>query len=127
MKPAVDLTPTHARTGQSRCSKSAGKEASIEASPSDELIAAANPMTYVNEKYPPALIFHGTADVNVHHSMSFAFCDALEKSGVPFDLHIYAGQNNFFDRVPPFCKAVTDAIGVFISRHVPIPEPVAAE
>ena len=96
------------------------------ASPSDELIAAANPMTYVNEKYPPVLIFHGTADVNVHHSMTFAFCDALERSGIPFDMHIYAGQNHFFDRVPPFCKAVTDAIGVFISRYVPIPEPVAA-
>ena len=96
------------------------------ANPSAELIAAANPMTYINEKYPPALIFHGTADNNVHHSMTLALCKALEDSGVPFDLHLYAGQDHFFDRVPPFRQAVTDAIGLFISRYVPIREPVAA-
>ena len=96
------------------------------ANPSDELVAAANPMTYLNENYPPALIFHGTSDPNVDHHMSMAFCDALEKCGVPFDLHLYAGQNHFFDRVPPFRRAVTDAIGLFIGRYVPIPEPVPA-
>ena len=94
------------------------------ANPSPELIAAANPMTYINENYPPALIFHGTSDTRVHHSMTMALCTALEAKGVPFDLHLYAGQDHFFDRVPPFCQAVTDAIGLFIGRYVPYREPV---
>ena len=77
--------------------------------PPDEVLAAANPMTYIDENYPPSLVFHGTADNNVHHSMTLAFCEALERCGVPFDLHMYAGQDHFFDRVPPFRRAVTDA------------------
>ena len=94
--------------------------------PSDELLAAANPMTYIDASYPPSLVFHGTADVNVHHSMTQAFCEALEKNGVPFDLHMYAGQDHFFDRVPPFRRAVTDAMGLFITRYVAVPEPAPA-
>ena len=72
------------------------------------------------------MIFHGTSDTRVDHSMTMAFCKLLEEKGVPFDLHLYAGQDHFFDRVPPFCQAVTDAIGLFISRYVPVMETVAA-
>ncbi len=95
-------------------------------SPSEELLAAANPMTYIDENYPPSLVFHGTADINVHHSMTEVFCKALERSGVPFDLHMYAGQDHFFDRVPPFRRAVTDAMGLFIGRYVGAKEPAPA-
>ena len=94
--------------------------------PSAAAIAAANPMSYINENYPPALIFHGTSDTRVDHLMTMAFSKALEERGVPFDLHLYAGQDHFFDRVPPFCEAVTDAIGLFISRYVPVRDTVAA-
>lgn len=94
------------------------------ANPSPEVVAAANPMSYVNGSYPPALIFHGTSDTRVHHSTTMAFCKALEENEVPFDLHLYAGQDHFFDRVPPFCEAVTDAIDLFISRYVPVRETV---
>ena len=96
------------------------------ANPSADVIAAANPMSYVDENYPPALIFHGTSDTRVDHTMTTAFCKLLEEKGVPFDLHLYAGQDHFFDRVPPFRQAVTDAIGLFISRYVPVREPVPA-
>ena len=47
---------------------------------------------------------------------------ALEAAGVPVDLHLYAGQNHFFDREPHFYRAVTDAIALFIARYVPVRE-----
>ena len=93
------------------------------ANPSAEVIAGANPMSYINGSYPPALIFHGTSDTRVDHGTTMAFTRGLEEKGVPFDLHLYAGQDHFFDRVPPFCEVVTDAIGLFISRYVPFREP----
>ena len=42
------------------------------------------------------------------------------------DLHLYAGQEHFFDREPHFYQAVADAIALFISRYVPLREQVAA-
>ena len=47
---------------------------------------------------------------------------ALEAAGVPVDLHLYAGQNHFFDREPHFYRAVTDAIALFLARYVPVRE-----
>ena len=94
--------------------------------PSAELVRTANPITYVNEDYPPALFLHGTSDTRVHHSTTMLMYEALERVGVPVDLHLYAGQDHFFDREPYFYKAVTDAIAIFISRYVPVREAVAA-
>ena len=94
--------------------------------PSDELVDAANPISYANSSYPPALFFHGTSDDRVHHSDTLRMYSKLEAAGVPVDLHLYAGQNHFFDREPHFYKATTDAIGLFLSRYVPARETVAA-
>ncbi|PKB79814.1 MAG: hypothetical protein BZY88_11265 [SAR202 cluster bacterium Io17-Chloro-G9] len=94
--------------------------------PTAELIRAANAITYANSDYPPALLLHGTSDTRVHHSTTVQMYEALERAGVPVDLHLYAGQDHFFDREPHFYKAVTDAIAIFISRYVPVREAVTA-
>jgi hypothetical protein len=47
---------------------------------------------------------------------------ALEQAGVPVDLHLYAGQDHFFDQEPPFCDAIADAMALF--RYVPVRVPV---
>ena len=94
--------------------------------PTAELIRAANAITYADGGYPPALFLHGTSDTRVHHSTTMQMYEALEKAGVPVDLHLFAGQDHFFDREPYFYKAVTDAIHVFIARYVPVLEVVAA-
>lgn len=94
--------------------------------PSDALVTAANPISYASGDYPPALFLHGTSDDRVHHSMTMAMYQRLEDAGVPVDLHLFAGQDHFFDREPHFACAVTDAMALFISRYVPVKEAVAA-
>lgn len=94
--------------------------------PSAAFLKAISPITYADESYPPTLIFHGTSDTRVHHHETMRFCEKLEKAGVPVDLHLYAGQDHFFDRAPHFYQAVADGIALFIARYVPVREPVAA-
>ena len=93
--------------------------------PADDLVAAASPISYASSSYPPTLLLHGTSDDRVHHSKTLRMYDALEAAGVPVDLHLYAGQDHFFDREPHFSRAVTDAIALFISRYVLAREIVA--
>ena len=53
------------------------------------------------------------------------FFEKLEEAGVPVDLHLYSGQDHFFDREAHFYNTVADAIALFISRYVPLSESVA--
>ena len=75
----------------------------------------------MNEDYPPTLLIHGTSDQRVPHSMTMRMYQTLEQAGVPVDLHLFAGQDHFFDREPEFGAAVADAIALFMSRLVPAP------
>ena len=90
--------------------------------PSDDMIAGASPISYAASGYPPTLLLHGTSDDRVPHSETLRMYHALEAAGVPVDLHLYAGQNHFFDREPHFYRAVTDAIALFLARYVPVRE-----
>ena len=94
--------------------------------PTDEFIAAASPVSYANANYPPALFLHGTMDDRVPHATTMTMYQKLEDAGVPVDLHLFAGQDHFFDREAHFAKAVTDAMHLFISRYVPVREAVTA-
>ena len=93
--------------------------------PTDEFVTAANPVSYAGADYPPTLFLHGTNDDRVHHSLTMAMYQKLEDVGVPVDLHLFAGQDHFFDREAHFAKSVTDAMHLFISRYVPAKEAVA--
>ncbi|MFQ6027174.1 MAG: alpha/beta hydrolase fold domain-containing protein [Dehalococcoidia bacterium] len=101
-------------------------EALLGPNPSADFLKAISPITYANRSYPPTLIFHGTSDTRVHHHETMRFFEKLEQAEVPVDLHLYAGQDHFFDREPHFYQAVCDAIELFISRYVPLREPVAS-
>ena len=103
-----------------------GMEPIFGANPADDVVNAASPIFHVKEGYPPTLILHGTSDERVPHAMTMRMFRALEEAGVPTDLHLYAGQDHFFDRDPKFSQAVVDAIALFISRYVPVREAVAA-
>ena len=35
------------------------------------------------------------------------------------DLHLFAGQDHFFDQEPQFCDAIADEMALFIARYVP--------
>jgi acetyl esterase/lipase len=92
--------------------------------PTAETVQAASPIAHVNGDYPPTLLVHGTADTRVPHAMTVRMVQALERAGVPVDLHLYAGQDHFFDQEPAFCDAIADAIALFVARYVPAHQPV---
>jgi acetyl esterase/lipase len=87
--------------------------------PAAETVRAASPIAHVNGGYPPTLLVHGTADTRVPHTMTLRMYQALEQAGVPVDLHLFAGQDHFFDQEPQFCDAIADAMALFIARYVP--------
>ena len=87
--------------------------------PTAEIVNAASPITYANAEYPPTLFVHGTADDRVPHAMTMRMYQALEQAGVPVDLHLYAGQDHFFDQEPQFSAAVAEAMAFFMARYVP--------
>jgi len=90
------------------------------ANPTAAIVQAASPITYANGDYPPTLLVHGTADDRVPHAMTMRMYQALEQAGVPVDLHLYAGQDHFFDQEPQFSAAVADAMALFMARYVPV-------
>ena len=94
------------------------------ANPSAEVVEAASPIAHVSRDYPPTLLVHGTADSRVPHAMTVRMYQALEQAGVPVDLYLYAGQDHFFDQEAQFCAAVADAMAFFITRIVPVQQPV---
>jgi acetyl esterase/lipase len=108
--PVADLTEFARRPAMARL---------FGANPAAEVIKAASPMTYATQDYPPTLFVHGTADDRVPHTMTMRMYQALEQAGVPVDLHLYAGQDHFFDQEPQFSDAIADAMAVFMARYVP--------
>jgi acetyl esterase/lipase len=88
--------------------------------PAAETVQAASPITYANHDYPPTLLVHGTADDRVPHTMTMRMYQALEQAGVPVDLHLYAGQDHFFDQEPQFSTAIAEAMALFMARYVPV-------
>lgn len=59
-----------------------------------ELDAAANPLTYINQKTVPFLIFHGTNDVVVPLKDSERLYEALVENGVPAELYEVQGASH---------------------------------
>jgi acetyl esterase/lipase len=109
--PVADLTEFARRPSMARL---------FGANPAAEIIKAASPITYANKEYPPTLFVHGTADDRVPHTMTMQMYQALEQAGVPVDLHLYAGQDHFFDQEPQFSAAVADAMACFMARYTPV-------
>jgi dipeptidyl aminopeptidase/acylaminoacyl peptidase len=87
------------------------------ANPAAEVIRAASPIAYVSRAYPPTLLIHGTADETVPHAMTMRMYEALVQADVPVDLHLYAGQDHFFDREPRCGEAVAHAMAFFMDRY----------
>jgi len=72
----------------------------------------ANPVSYVNSKTPPFLIFHGNKDPLVPHCQSEAFYEVLSENNVPSELVIIDGGEHgpgvmidqYYDQMIDFFK-----------------------
>lgn len=61
-----------------------------------ETAKATNPITYINEKTPPFLIFHGNKDTTISPSQSKILYDALTKKGIDAKLYFVNGAGHEF-------------------------------
>ncbi len=65
------------------------REQFLGTNPSQELIALYSNELQVTASTPPCFLFHTFEDQTVSVENSLTFAKALQKNGVPFDLHIY--------------------------------------
>ena len=80
-----------------------------------------SPLEHVGKKaFPPTLLLHGNKDVVVSPGDSTAMYEALNKAGVPVELHMYAGLPHGFDNeAPHYQRQCADIIDLFVKAHVP--------
>lgn len=57
--------------------------------PTQEERISATVMTYVDEKTPPAFLWHCSDDICVPVPNSYMMAEAMHKAGRPFELHVY--------------------------------------
>ena len=91
------------------------------AAAADNLTAVTQPevsVRYYVETTEPVVAF--TFDDGPGPHWTPMVLDALEQAGVPVDLHLYAGQDHFFDQEPQFSAAVADAMARFMARYAPV-------
>ena len=79
---------------------------------------SASPTTYVGERFPPTVLFHGVADTTVPIESSQRFFQLLRDAAVPAELHSFAGAPHVFDREPAFADACARLADLFLDRHV---------
>ena len=80
--------------------------------------SAASPLTHARSGHPPALLIHGNRDEVVPPDHSTRMYEALDKAGVPVELHMYAGQPHGFDEAPRLGRQVADIMASFVERYV---------
>ncbi len=78
-----------------------------------ELVAKANPITYITKDDAPFLIMHGDKDPLVPHHQSEILEQALKKDDVPVTLYIEKGSGHFI-RAPDAGKMIVE----FFAKHL---------
>ena len=73
----------------------------------------------------PTLLSHGTKEELVPHEQSVRMYQALEKAGVPVELHTYGNQPHGFDAQPEYGRQTAATMLAFLKRFVANPAKVA--
>jgi acetyl esterase/lipase len=82
-----------------------------------ELVAKANPITYVGKQSPPFFIAHGDNDHIVAHYQSELLVEALKKHGVPYTFRTLRGSDHGFrDLSKDEAKALDEAVAQFMRK-----------
>ncbi len=95
---------------------------------SDDIAAmmrTASPINYVTPEFPPTLLIHGTKDELVPYAQSVRMYQALEKAGVPVELHTYGNQPHAFDAQPEYGRQTAATMLAFLKRFMNNPAKVA--
>lgn len=90
-----------------------------------EIARAASPVTYVSPSFPPTMLVHGNRDEVVPVGESFRMYEALERAGVPVELHVFAGEPHAFDSGSLLGRQSAELMRAFLTRYVGAPQPPA--
>jgi len=84
-----------------------------------DLVARANPITYITPGGPPFLIVHGQEDHTVIANQSELLYAALKEAGVEATLHLVPGAGHGFQGATPAQQAQIDAwVDAFFDQHL---------
>jgi acetyl esterase/lipase len=84
-----------------------------------ELVARANPITYITPGDPPFLIVHGQEDDTVIANQSELLYATLKEAGVEATLHLVPGAGHGFRGATPAQTAQTEAwVDAFFDQHL---------
>ncbi|MCG6190992.1 alpha/beta hydrolase [Maribellus maritimus] len=71
-----------------------GKNSGLTSLDKPEVVAKANPITYIDKSDPPFLLFHGTQDMAVSPSQTLLLHDALREKGVLSTRYVLEGAGH---------------------------------
>ena len=83
-----------------------------------ETIRGASPLTYASANFPPTLLIQGNKDEIVPAEEATNMYEALDKAGVPVELHMFANQPHGFDADPKLGRQCADLMLSFMDRFV---------
>lgn len=115
---ALSLTPGH---GELPAQHMLGPDATADDA------AAASPVNHIDERYPPTVLIHGTADRFIPPATSLRLFDVLTAAKVISELHLIARQDHEFDTTPRYTRSSTHLVIEFLRAQVIEPDQVAKE
>ena len=120
-------TPTLLFTGDDRPSGASPASALMLDQATEELAAAASPLTHVGPDYPPAFMLHGTVDKVVPVTATLRMNTALNAAGAASEIHIYPGLPHGFANHPGVIARSQSEVALFLQRHLVDPARFAEE
>lgn len=85
-----------------------------------EIYSDASPITHIDKKTVPFLIFHGTADPLVPLDQSQRFYDALKKAGIEAQFVKFEGEGHGFAK-PENIQSMMETTRVFLQKNLAKP------
>ena len=90
----------------------------LQADRGQEAYRGIRPLSYVNPRFPPTLLLHGTADESIPIEESVHLYEALKAEHVPVEIHIIDGVTHMFDVHADLAEMSALWIDLFLDRHV---------
>ncbi|MGI9324707.1 MAG: alpha/beta hydrolase fold domain-containing protein [Pseudomonadales bacterium] len=87
--------------------------------PGPEVFKQASPVTYVTAGYPPTMLMHSNQDELVPREQSVAFAEALNRLGVPVELHLFDNVPHMFDGSKRLGRQAAYMVNSFLQRYLP--------